>query len=119
MFVRFQKLCDLVSELLLEESNVQPVTTPVTVCGDIHGQVRKQRSAIKRLQFRKSQPFSALTFNKFVLVTQNLVGVPQTPLSPVDISLGQNETSRILSYIAPFFREHTQDKLLGRFPNRR
>ena len=35
----FQKLCDYVSDLLLEESNVQPVSTPVTVCGDIHGQV--------------------------------------------------------------------------------
>ncbi len=35
----FQKLCDYVSELLLEESNVQPVSSPVTVCGDIHGQV--------------------------------------------------------------------------------
>lgn len=30
-------MCDL----LLEESNVQPVSTPVTVCGDIHGQVKK------------------------------------------------------------------------------
>ena len=29
----------MVCELLLEESNVQPVSTPVTVCGDIHGQV--------------------------------------------------------------------------------
>ncbi|XP_069119666.1 serine/threonine-protein phosphatase 6 catalytic subunit isoform X1 [Argopecten irradians] len=28
----------MVCELLLEESNVQPVSTPVTVCGDIHGQ---------------------------------------------------------------------------------
>ena len=28
-------MCDL----LLEESNVQPVSTPITVCGDIHGQV--------------------------------------------------------------------------------
>ena len=36
----FQKLCDMVCELLLEESNVQPVSTPVTVCGDIHGQVK-------------------------------------------------------------------------------
>ncbi|KFB40517.1 AGAP003017-PA-like protein [Anopheles sinensis] len=33
-----KKLCDIVCELLLEESNVQPVSTPVTVCGDIHGQ---------------------------------------------------------------------------------
>lgn len=31
-------LCDMVKELLLEESNVQPVTGPVTICGDIHGQ---------------------------------------------------------------------------------
>ena len=36
----FQKLCDMVCDFLLEESNVQPVSTPVTVCGDIHGQVR-------------------------------------------------------------------------------
>lgn len=36
--VVFQKLCDIVCDLLLEESNVQPVSSPVTVCGDIHGQ---------------------------------------------------------------------------------
>jgi len=33
-----KKLCDLVRTYLLEESNVQPVSSPVTVCGDIHGQ---------------------------------------------------------------------------------
>ncbi|XP_014251493.1 serine/threonine-protein phosphatase 6 catalytic subunit [Cimex lectularius] len=33
-----KKLCDIVCDLLLEEANVQPVSTPVTVCGDIHGQ---------------------------------------------------------------------------------
>ncbi|KAK4533229.1 hypothetical protein CCYA_CCYA16G4111 [Cyanidiococcus yangmingshanensis] len=33
-----KKLCDYVKELLIEESNVQPVSSPVTVCGDIHGQ---------------------------------------------------------------------------------
>jgi len=33
-----KKLCETVKELLLEESNVQPVSSPVTICGDIHGQ---------------------------------------------------------------------------------
>lgn len=33
-----KKLCDIVCDILLEESNVQPVSSPVTVCGDIHGQ---------------------------------------------------------------------------------
>jgi len=31
-------LCELTKELLLEESNVQPIASPVTICGDIHGQ---------------------------------------------------------------------------------
>lgn len=31
-------MCELARELLVQESNVRPVTCPVTVCGDIHGQ---------------------------------------------------------------------------------
>lgn len=31
-------LCDKAREVLIEESNVQPVRAPVTVCGDVHGQ---------------------------------------------------------------------------------
>lgn len=31
-------LCARVRAILLEESNIQPVKGPVTVCGDIHGQ---------------------------------------------------------------------------------
>jgi serine/threonine-protein phosphatase 6 catalytic subunit len=33
-----KRLCEMVKELLLEEANVQPVSSPVTICGDIHGQ---------------------------------------------------------------------------------
>ncbi|KAI9148606.1 Protein phosphatase methylesterase 1 [Blastocladiella emersonii ATCC 22665] len=33
-----RKLCEIVKGLLMEESNIQPVCTPVTICGDIHGQ---------------------------------------------------------------------------------
>ena len=32
-------VCEAVKEILLEESNVQPVSAPVTICGDIHGQL--------------------------------------------------------------------------------
>ncbi|TQD99886.1 hypothetical protein C1H46_014499 [Malus baccata] len=31
-------LCQKAKEILMEESNVQPVKSPVTLCGDIHGQ---------------------------------------------------------------------------------
>ncbi|CAE6507326.1 unnamed protein product [Rhizoctonia solani] len=33
-----KRLCEKTREILMEESNVQPVRCPVTVCGDIHGQ---------------------------------------------------------------------------------
>ena len=31
-------MCEKVKEILSEESNVQPVSAPVNICGDIHGQ---------------------------------------------------------------------------------
>lgn len=36
--VQVRVLCEKAKEILMEESNVQPVKSPVTICGDIHGQ---------------------------------------------------------------------------------
>ncbi|KAH9253657.1 serine/threonine-protein phosphatase 2A catalytic subunit alpha isoform [Batrachochytrium salamandrivorans] len=36
--VQIKQLTDRAREILIEESNVQPVRAPVTICGDIHGQ---------------------------------------------------------------------------------
>ncbi|XP_020802834.1 putative serine/threonine-protein phosphatase C26H8.05c [Drosophila serrata] len=33
-----KNLSEMVCDILLEESNILPVSPPVTVCGDIHGQ---------------------------------------------------------------------------------
>lgn len=30
-------LCEHIKDILVEESNCHPVSSPVTVCGDIHG----------------------------------------------------------------------------------
>ena len=32
-----KQLCEKGKEILVNEKNVQPVRTPVTICGDIHG----------------------------------------------------------------------------------
>ena len=66
-----QNLCDLVSELLLEEANVQPVSSPVTVCGDIHGQVGPSLSHFISLP--------ALPFATYVLLVSANTTSPAMP----------------------------------------
>ncbi|KAL0481537.1 serine/threonine-protein phosphatase 6 catalytic subunit [Acrasis kona] len=43
-----KKLCTFVKSILMEESNIQPVASPVTVCGDIHGQFHDLLELFKR-----------------------------------------------------------------------
>lgn len=43
-----KQLCSMVKDILIEESNVQPVKSPVTVCGDIHGQFHDLLELFKR-----------------------------------------------------------------------
>ena len=35
---QLRQICELIKDILIEENNVQPVSAPVTVCGDLHGQ---------------------------------------------------------------------------------
>lgn len=30
-------LCEKIKEILIEESNVKQISTPITICGDLHG----------------------------------------------------------------------------------
>lgn len=44
-----KQLCARATEIFVEEGNVQRVDAPVTLCGDIHGQVRRtKRRSTKR-----------------------------------------------------------------------
>ena len=44
-------LCAKAQEILVEESNVQRIDSPVTVCGDIHGQFYDLRELFKVTDF--------------------------------------------------------------------
>ena len=42
-----KSLCSQAKDVLIEESNVQPVRAPVTICGDVHGQLHDRVELFK------------------------------------------------------------------------
>ena len=72
-------LCTRVIEILIEESNVQPVSSPVTICGDIHGQFWD----LKEL-FRKGGMPPQTNYIFLVLQLDRLISIPFLTLSQGD-----------------------------------
>lgn len=56
-----RQLCDKAREILINESNVQDVKCPVTVCGDVHGQFHDLMEL-----FRIGGTYQLFVFLKFV-----------------------------------------------------
>ncbi|KAI5954621.1 PPH3 [Candida jiufengensis] len=42
-----EELCSLTIDLLIDESNIQNLSTPITICGDIHGQLHDLITILK------------------------------------------------------------------------
>ncbi|KAG7742526.1 hypothetical protein KL923_000141 [Ogataea haglerorum] len=54
-----QELCFLAQELLIQESNIQLVDPPVTICGDIHGQLH---DLLRLFKISKEPPHTKYLF---------------------------------------------------------
>jgi len=76
----------------MEESNVQPVRCPVTVCGDIHGQfVRFMQDLRPFMISLTSINVHVLTYSPFVIdafstISQNYFGLAATHQTPTTFS---------------------------------
>lgn len=52
-------ICKKVKEILFEENNIQPVRTPVSICGDIHGHYY---DLLKIFTLKEFPPFTNFIF---------------------------------------------------------
>jgi hypothetical protein len=90
---RLVLLCSQTREILMEESNVQPVRCPVTVCGDIHGQFVRSLSCSTFSSHPDASPCrrdpsiatSYVSFSSkptYSTISQSFSVLAETPLTP-------------------------------------
>ncbi|KAI1799170.1 Metallo-dependent phosphatase [Daldinia bambusicola] len=77
-----KELCEMVKEVLMEESNIQPVVTPVTICGDIHGQFYDLLELFRVSGGMPGQPATELPATSTAVITSADIEPPTEITNP-------------------------------------
>ncbi|ORY60083.1 calcineurin-like phosphoesterase [Pseudomassariella vexata] len=75
-------LCEQVKEVLMEESNIQPVVTPVTICGDIHGQFYDLLELFRVSGGMPGEPATEAPTTAKTVITADLIEPPTEITNP-------------------------------------
>jgi len=106
---QFKLLCQKVKEIMIEESNVQPVQSPVTVAGDLHGQFHDFLELLKtggeppKTNYIFMGDFVDRGFNSLETMTLLLLLKAKYP-SSITLLRGNHE-SRQISQMYGFYEE--------------
>ncbi|KAF5352207.1 hypothetical protein D9758_009184 [Tetrapyrgos nigripes] len=98
-------LCERVRALLMEESNIQPVSSPVTICGDIHGQFW---DLLELLRKGGDVPETSYIFMARILETVSLLLVLKARWPDKVTLLRGNHESRQITQVYGFYDECQQ-----------
>ncbi|ESK86135.1 protein phosphatase 6 catalytic subunit [Moniliophthora roreri MCA 2997] len=105
-------LCERVRALLMEESTIQPVSSPVTICGDIHGQFW---DLLELLRKGGDVPDTSYIFmgdfvdrGHYSLETVSLLFVLKARYPDRVVLLRGNHESRQITQVYGFYDECTQ-----------
>lgn len=77
-----KELCEMVKEVLMEESNIQPVVTPVTICGDIHGQFYDLLELFRVSGGMPGEPALEAPLSAKPIITADLIEPPTSITNP-------------------------------------
>lgn len=77
-----KQLCEIVKEYMMEESNIQPVSTPVTICGDIHGQFYDLLELFRVAGGMPNEPNAEAPVTATSVITSDDIEPPSTITDP-------------------------------------
>ncbi|KAI1974121.1 sporulation-induced protein [Ophidiomyces ophidiicola] len=77
-----KQLCEIVKEYMMEESNIQPVASPVTICGDIHGQFYDLLELFRVAGGIPGSPDAMEAFARPLIISSNDIEPPSVITDP-------------------------------------